>query len=102
MSAGTEYIVQRLMAYILPRQPTTEEQAQAFNAAVLAQEAYEAQFEESTLPASVTGVTIGNTTVSLDDRRFSAYTEKTISPAAHAILLNAGLLRRTLPTARRP
>lgn len=91
---------ERLTAYIYPNKARTRAQQDAFEEAVEAQMEYEKSSEAESLPANVQSMTIGKYSVSLKDGQ-SEYTRGSISPAAWAILFNAGLLRRALPVARR-
>lgn len=103
MSASAAYVAERLLAYILPRRPETEEQVRAFNDAVAAQEAYEQESGAGDFPAGVRSFTLGDFSATLaDGSRWPAYTRDTISPAAWAILRRAGLIVYVLPTARKP
>ena len=96
-----EQIAERLRAYIHPNRATTEEQEEAFDKAVDAQLAYEADQDVASLPGSVQSLSIGSYSVTMAEPAGGAYTQATICPAAWAILFNAGLLARKLPVARR-
>ena len=95
------YIEARLKAYIHPNVPQTAEQEAAFDEAVTAQLAYEADQDVASLPGSVQSLSIGSYSVTMAEPAGGAYTQATICPAAWAILFNAGLLKRALPTAKR-
>lgn len=109
MILDTKYIEERLRAYILPRKPTTADEESAFYRAVDAQIAYETangagQLGLGALPGNV--ASISNDGVSMTFQGSAAaqdgYSRDTLSPAAWAILRNAGLIAYTLPTARKP
>ena len=95
------YITERLKAYIHPNIVKTKEQEKAFKNAVDAQTAYEDAQDIAEIPGNTQSYSIGNYSVTLAEPTGGAYTQVTICPAAWAILYNAGLLRRTLPVARR-
>ena len=99
-----DYIEARLRAYILPRRPATADQKAALTDAVEAQAEYEAACGLWTLPGNVASVS--NDGVSMTFTRSAAgqsgYTRETLSPAAWAILRNAGLIAYALPTAKKP
>ena len=88
-----ELIEERLRAYIHPNAVETVEQEDAFDSAVDAQLAYEQG--GAGLGPGVASFSIGDFSATMD----AAGSE--ICSAARAILFNAGLLRRTLPTAKR-
>lgn len=96
-------IGERLRAYIYPNIVETPEQETAFDAAVDAQKAHEALQAQALdgVPANVQSFSIGSYSVSKAEADVATYTQATICPAAWALLFNAGLLRRSLPTARR-
>lgn len=102
MAVNAEHVRERLTAYIYPRQPTTDEQEAAFLKAVQAQVDYESAFDgEDALPPGVSSFSIGNYSVTAETAQSADYTQQTICPAAYAYLFNAGLIRHTLPVARR-
>lgn len=103
MAVNEDYIRERLTAYIYPRAPTDSDQEDAFEEAVEAQMAYEQEHEALNLPAGVSSVTNDGVSVTFSaDRATGAqYSAATICPAAYAFLFNAGLIRHSLPTARR-
>lgn len=104
MAANLMHIRERLLAYILPRRPETEAQEGALAAAVAAQAAYEDAAGLGDLPGNVASVS--NDGVSMTFTTGAAaqtgYSRETLSPAAWAILRNAGLIAYALPTARKP
>lgn len=91
---------ERLTAYIHPNKARSKAQIAAFEKAVEAQAEYEKTGEVEVFPSNVQSVSIGKYSVTMKDGQ-SEYTRASICPAAWAILFNAGLLRRTLPVARR-
>lgn len=102
MAINAEHVRERLTAYIYPRRPTTDEQEAAFLKAVQVQAEYESAFDgEDTLPPGVSSFSIGNYSVTAETAQSASYTQQTICPAAYAYLFNAGLIRHTLPVARR-
>lgn len=103
MAVIAEHVRERLTAYIHPRKPETDEQRAAFELAVQAQTAYEERNEELEMPNGVSSASNNGISVTFrSDRPATAeYGLATICPAAYAYLFNAGLIRRTLPTARR-
>ena len=96
-----EYIEERLRAYIHPNAVETAAQEEAFESAVDAQLAYAAEQEDGEIPGNVQSFSVGNYSVTLAERTGGAYTQESICPAAWAILFNAGLLRRSMPVAKR-
>lgn len=104
MAANIDYIEARLRAYILPRRPETPEQEQALLDAVEAQAAYEDAAGFGGLPGNVASVRNDGLSMTFisGSANGSGYTRETISPAAWAILRNAGLIAYDLPTAKKP
>lgn len=104
MAANTQYIEERLRAYILPRRPETAAQEAALQSAVTAQAAFEDANGMGDMPGNVASVK--NDGMSMTFRQGYAvadgYTRETISPTAWAYLRNAGLIAYELPTARKP
>ena len=96
-----EYIRERLCAYIHPNVAATEDEVKALNNAVDAQLTYEQSQGDAEIPGNVQSFSVGNYSVTLAEPSGGAYTKATICPAAWSILYNAGLLRRTLPVAKR-
>ena len=98
------YIRERLLSYIRPRVPETPAQESALDDAVTAQAAFEAAHGMGELPGGVTSVTNDGVSVTFGGATAGGegYTNETISPAAKAILINAGLIVRSWPTARKP
>lgn len=100
--ANTDYIRERLLAYIYPRKPDTEDQAEALDRAVAAQAAFEDSVGLDAVPGNVTSVS--NDGVSMHfayGKSAPSYTSDTISPVAWSIMRNAGLITYALPTARK-
>ena len=95
-----EAIRERLTAYISPNKARSSIQKAAFESAVEAQLEYEQANPEESLPPNVQSVTIGKYSVTARAGQ-SEYTRSSICPAAWAFLFNAGLLKRSLPVARR-
>lgn len=95
---------QRLLAYILPRTPSTTEQETALNQAVEVQVEYEAGTGMAGLPGNVASVSNDGVSMTFMQNNGSAptYTRDTISPVAWSILRNAGLIAYALPTAKKP
>lgn len=93
---------ERLTAYIYPNRPASTAQEKAFEAAVAAQVEYEQRNAETDVPESLSAFAIGDFSVTAREAsRSAAYTLETLSPYAWALLKNAGLLKGTLPVARR-
>lgn len=103
MAVNEDYIRERLTAYIYPRAPSTDEQEEAFDNAVEAQMEYEEGNAALNTPAGVTNMSNDGVSVSFDVSRgvTPQYSAATICPAAYAYLYNAGLIRHSLPVARR-
>lgn len=102
MAVNEDYVRERLTAYIYPRKPTTAEQSEAFDNAVTAQVEYEtANDSANEILGDVTSFSIGNYSESRSGARGADYTLTTICPAAWAYLFNAGLIKHSLPVARR-
>ena len=95
-----ERIAERLRAYIRPNEAGTEAQKVAFERAVDAQLEWE-QRGGGKLPPGVQSLTIGSYSVTLAEPSGAASTRMNLSPAAWAILTNAGLLARAWPVAQR-
>lgn len=96
-------IKERLLAYILPRKPETEDQIAALEQAAEAQEAFEIASGVADLPGNVAAVSNDGVSVTFaQGNAVPSYTKDTISPVAWSILRNAGLIVYTLPTARKP
>lgn len=103
MAVNEAYVRERLSAYIYPRRPETDEQEIAFDDAVQAQVEYEERNDGLSMPAGVASASNDGVSVTFrSDRTETAeYTVASICPAAYAYLFNAGLIRHTLPVARR-
>lgn len=103
MAVNSDYVRERLIAYIYPRTPSDEAQEEAFENAVNAQVEYESENETIAAPPGVAAISNDGVSVSFESSRVTggAYSIHTISPAAYAYLYNAGLIRHTLPVARR-
>lgn len=95
-----EQVEARLLAYIRPNEVSTAEERAAFDAAAEAQLAWERRGGEE-LPPGVESLTIGSYSVKRSGDGSAVCSLSSLSPAAWAILTNAGLLRRTLPQAKR-
>ena len=103
MAVNENYIRERLLAYILPRRPETAEQETALENAAAAQAAYEAAGGVDGIAGNVASVSNDGVSVTFKDTaNQTGYTRETMSPAAWAILRNAGLIAYALPTAKRP
>ena len=96
-----ERIEARLRAYIRPNEASTADELSALDRAVDAQLAYERESGAEGLPPGVESLRIGNYSVQASEPGGAALTRSSICPAAWAILVNAGLLRRTWPVAQR-
>lgn len=96
-----------LKAYILPRKPETEAQNQAFENAVEYQAAmYDALSSAMGVYAGIDGISsISNDGVSVSFSGTGASGTRTsedqIDPVARAILFSAGLLKQSIPYARK-
>lgn len=103
MAVNEDYVRERLTAYIYPRAPATKEEQSAFDEAVDAQVEYETANEGLAMPYGVASASNDGVSVTFDSGRVSAatYTIHTICPAAYAYLFNAGLIKHSLPVARR-
>ena len=95
-----ERIAERLRAYIRPNEAETEAQQAAFERAVDAQLEWE-QRGGGELPLGVTSLSIGSYSVTAAEASGAACTRANLSPAAWAVLTNAGLLARAWPVAQR-
>ena len=96
-----ERMEERLRAYIYPNVASSKAQIEAFDEAVDAQLTYESEQGGGEIPGNARSYSIGNYSVTLAEAALGADTRATVCPAAWAILFNAGLLRRTLPVAKR-
>lgn len=96
------YVEERLRAYIQPREPVTPAQLAAFQLAVEAQTEYETTM--GMIPAGAQSISNDGVSITFAGVSSSGdgYSSDTISPAAKAILINAGLIVRSWPTARKP
>ena len=92
--SAREQVEARLRAYIHPNAVETGAQQEAFDEAVDAQLEYEAGGEN--LPGNVKSFSVGSYSVTL-----GGGAGESLGPAARAVLFNAGLLKRSWPTARR-
>ena len=99
--ADREYISERLKAYIHPNVAATEAQKDAFAEAVDAQLAYENAQGTAEVPGNVRSYSVGNYSVTRAESAGGIDTQATVCPAAWAILFNAGLLQRGMPTEKR-
>ena len=95
-----------LTAYILPRKPETDDQKTAFEKAVVYQaETYDTLLDSMGAYAGIGGVSsISNDGVSVSFSGGSASNSASmdqIDPTARAVLFSAGLLRQTIPYARK-
>ena len=96
----TNYIRDRLLAYLFPQKPQTEEQLAEFERAVTAQAEYESNIIGADVASNVSQMSNDGVSISFYGGRIAQYTDDTISPNAWAILRNAGLIAYSLPTAR--
>lgn len=102
MAADYESVEARLRAYIAPNAPQTRAENDAFEQAVEAQVEYESAAEgDAQVPMGVSGYSAGNFSVNYGHARSGEFDQFSISPYARAILQNAGLLRHSMPVARR-
>ena len=103
MAVNSDYVRERLTAYIYPRAPSNDAQNEAFENAVNAQVEYESENETIAAPSGVEAISNDGVSVSFEASRVTggAYSIHTIAPAAYAYLYNAGLIRHALPVARR-
>ena len=89
---------ERLLARIAPNAPENDDQRQAFERAVAAQAAFEAE-QGGALAAVRRGVR--SFSVGGYSESYGAEGGDVLCPLARALLFNAGLLRRGMPAARR-
>ena len=91
----------RLLAYIRPNAPSGDEQAAAFERAVDCQARFEAENADAfgAMSRGVSGFTVGGYSERYFDNRAGG--EIPVCPEARDLLRNAGLIRRSWPTARR-
>ena len=91
----------RLMAFIRPNAPSDAAQTEAFERAVDRQAQFEADNADAfgALSRGVSGFTVGSYTERYFDNRAGG--EIPVCPEARDILRNAGLMKRSWPTARR-
>lgn len=101
MANLTDEVYERLLAYIAPRKPETEEQQTAFDNAVAAQAEYETEHPSEVVPEGVTSVSNDGVSISYAEGRNALYTQGSISPTAYAYLFNARLIPGAIPRARR-
>jgi hypothetical protein len=103
VAINAEHVRERLTAYIYPRRPATDEQEAAFLKAVQVQAEYEERNEALSMPGGVASASNDGVSVTFRSDRVETaeYTVASICPAAYAYLFNAGLIRHTLPVARR-
>lgn len=103
MAINEDYVRERLTAYIYPRAPSTDAQEMAFDNAVEAQMEYEEAHPQEVIPEGVASMSNDGMSVSYMEAgsRNALYTQASISPAAYAYLLNAGLIGGAIPRARR-
>lgn len=103
MAVNEDYVRERLTAFISPLSPSTKAQEEAFENAVEAQAAYEKDTETLAMPNSVASVSNDDISVTFREGsgRNSAYSASNLCPAAYAYLFNAGLIKHSLPVARR-
>ncbi len=94
-----EEVRERLLALIAPNAPESAAQRSALEAATEAQAAYEAAHGEA-LDAARRGV-VSFSVGGYSERYGEGGGRERLSPYARALLENAGLLRRSLPVARR-
>lgn len=102
-AVNEDYVRERLTAYIYPRAPSTYAQETAFDNAVEAQMEYEEAHPQEAVPEGIASMSNDGMTVSYAESgsRSALYTQASISPAAYAFLLNAGLIGGAIPRARR-
>lgn len=89
----------RMLAFIMPNTPGTDEEKEAFDKALRYQIAHEktqsALAGETALPDGTTGFNIGEFSMSFADGAVTGlFTKRTMCPAAYGVLLRAGLLYR--------
>lgn len=87
----------RMLTFIFPNTPRTEEEQAAFDKAVYLQIVYEKNLAErmgnADLPVGTKSFSIGKFSMSFEDGTFSSLlTKRSICPGAYGILLHAGLL----------
>jgi len=102
--ANVAYIEERLRAYIRPRVPETTAQENALTRAIDAQAAYEDAVGMDGIPPGAQSIANDGVSITFAGATSTGdgYTAETLSPTAKAILINAGLIRRSWPTARKP
>lgn len=98
----------RIMAFIFPNVPVTEEQREAVEKAVAYQIDHEKEIlaamdvEDVNLPNGVQSFQVGNFSMSFANDGYkngAVLTKETICPVAYGVLLQAGLLYRGVRTA---
>ena len=103
IAAPTESVTlmfrEKIMGFIFPNTPRSEDEITAFIRSVTLQYEHEAtrlqSMNDSGIPEGVTSFRIGDFSMSFEDGTNSAaLTMKTICPAAYGVLLRAGLLYR--------
>ena len=92
-----EMMRDKMLAYIFPNTPMTADQKAAFEKACKYQLAHDktviAKMGNTDLPDGVTGFEIGDFSMTFEAGAISSrLTKKTVCPAAHGVLLSAGLL----------
>ena len=102
--ANVTYIEERLRAYIRPRVPVTPAQENALVRAIDAQAAYEDAVGLDGIPSGAQSVSNDGVSITFAGAASTGdgYSNDTIAPAAKAILINAGLIVRSWPTAKKP
>lgn len=97
----TDGMRERILAFIFPNVPKTEEEREAVERAVAFQIDHEKAIRDSlevddvNLPNGVSSFTIGNFSMSFGDEGYknnAVLTKETICPVAYSVLLRAGLL----------
>ena len=88
----------RMLGYIFPNTPVTDEEKYAFDSAVLLQIQHEKALKASRgeIPDGVSSFSIGHFSMTFADEKSasSKLTRKTICDASYGLLLRAGLLYR--------
>lgn len=85
-----EEMADRLLLFIFPNTPKTREERRAFEKAITYQLRHE---KDMTYPKGVSSFTIGHFTMRMEENgQTDRLTRSTISAAAYACLLRAGLL----------
>lgn len=86
----------RILAFIMPNEPRSNQEREAFDRAVIAQCVHEYTHggEFGAIPDGVQSYAVGNFSVAFGQRQSLQLSRRTICPTAYGLLLVSGLLYR--------